>query len=389
MENESNQTLTDVDDCMVHAKSTNGSSSSSSSSFLIRDILANNNKNQTINTHMIQQPQQYKRDQLFNWLLSSNQQQQQQQQQQLQQQLTLTDGYNQWIRRSFQRFYQNLCYYALQQKMVNTTTDGQISSSSSSSSSSSISCQPCNSKLQQKSLVKSKTEMAIISTKAKSKNLKRINNKSKPSLIRGRTTAISKSYRMKNECAKTTTAMVKSSDFDDDNNNGKRDDKLTSLEMIINMSNDIIQQQQQQQDSNCPLKLLCSSDSNIDQDPDMAITSSINCSRQKYRKIRRNRTVFTELQLMGLERRFDSQKYLSTPDRTDLARALGLTQLQVKTWYQNRRMKWKKQVMQNGCPFPPTKPKGRPKKDSIPTYGLEFTKSILCPIITNVDDDAI
>ena len=52
------------------------------------------------------------------------------------------------------------------------------------------------------------------------------------------------------------------------------------------------------------------------------------------RKIRRNRTVFTELQLMGLERRFDSQKYLSTPDRADLARVLGLTQLQVKTWYQ-------------------------------------------------------
>lgn len=54
------------------------------------------------------------------------------------------------------------------------------------------------------------------------------------------------------------------------------------------------------------------------------------------RKIRRNRTVFTELQLMGLERRFDSQKYLSTPDRADLARVLGLTQLQVKTWYQVR-----------------------------------------------------
>ncbi|KAH9407778.1 hypothetical protein TYRP_012601 [Tyrophagus putrescentiae] len=92
-------------------------------------------------------------------------------------------------------------------------------------------------------------------------------------------------------------------------------------------------------------------------------------AKSKCKKLRRNRTVFTELQLMGLERRFDSQKYLSTPDRADLARALGLTQLQVKTWYQNRRMKWKKQarVMQQGCPYPPTKPKGRPKKDSIPT----------------------
>nr|XP_039253074.1 brain-specific homeobox protein homolog [Styela clava] len=62
------------------------------------------------------------------------------------------------------------------------------------------------------------------------------------------------------------------------------------------------------------------------------------------RKCRRSRTVFSELQLMALEERFKQQKYLSTPDRMELAEALGLTQLQVKTWYQNRRMKWKKQV---------------------------------------------
>ena len=64
----------------------------------------------------------------------------------------------------------------------------------------------------------------------------------------------------------------------------------------------------------------------------------------KPKKCRRSRTVFTDLQLMGLEKRFESQKYLSTPDRVEVAETLGLTQLQVKTWYQNRRMKWKKQV---------------------------------------------
>ncbi|CAH1796149.1 unnamed protein product [Owenia fusiformis] len=82
------------------------------------------------------------------------------------------------------------------------------------------------------------------------------------------------------------------------------------------------------------------------------------------KKCRRSRTVFTELQLMGLEKKFDDQKYLSTPDRVDLADSLGLSQIQVKTWYQNRRMKWKKHVMQNGGTDPPTKPKGRPKKNA-------------------------
>ncbi|KAJ8316156.1 hypothetical protein KUTeg_006170 [Tegillarca granosa] len=64
----------------------------------------------------------------------------------------------------------------------------------------------------------------------------------------------------------------------------------------------------------------------------------------KPKKCRRSRTVFTELQLVGLEKKFETHKYLSTPDRMELAEMLGLTQVQVKTWYQNRRMKWKKQV---------------------------------------------
>ncbi|XP_030007170.1 homeobox protein BarH-like 2 [Sphaeramia orbicularis] len=89
-------------------------------------------------------------------------------------------------------------------------------------------------------------------------------------------------------------------------------------------------------------------------------------STPRLKKPRRSRTIFTELQLMGLEKKFQKQKYLSTPDRLDLAQSLGLTQLQVKTWYQNRRMKWKKMVLKGGHEAP-TKPKGRPKKNSIPT----------------------
>lgn len=85
-------------------------------------------------------------------------------------------------------------------------------------------------------------------------------------------------------------------------------------------------------------------------------------SAAKHRKCRRSRTVFTESQLLGLEKKFEVQKYLSTPDRVDLAGVLGLNQLQVKTWYQNRRMKWKKEALQNGDVDLPTKSKGRPRR---------------------------
>ncbi|XP_061434561.1 H2.0-like homeobox protein isoform X2 [Lethenteron reissneri] len=54
-----------------------------------------------------------------------------------------------------------------------------------------------------------------------------------------------------------------------------------------------------------------------------------------------SRAVFSSLQRKGLEKRFQVQKYVTKPDRRQLAAMLGLTDAQVKVWFQNRRMKWR------------------------------------------------
>lgn len=58
---------------------------------------------------------------------------------------------------------------------------------------------------------------------------------------------------------------------------------------------------------------------------------------------KRSRAAFSHAQVFELERRFNHQRYLSGPERADLAASLKLTETQVKIWFQNRRTKWKKQ----------------------------------------------
>ncbi|XP_072294928.1 barH-like 2 homeobox protein isoform X1 [Eucyclogobius newberryi] len=77
---------------------------------------------------------------------------------------------------------------------------------------------------------------------------------------------------------------------------------------------------------------------------DREISSSRDSPPSRSKKPRKARTAFTDHQLNQLERSFERQKYLSVQDRMDLAAALNLTDTQVKTWYQNRRTKWKRQT---------------------------------------------
>ncbi|XP_067995340.1 homeobox protein vex1-like [Melanerpes formicivorus] len=58
----------------------------------------------------------------------------------------------------------------------------------------------------------------------------------------------------------------------------------------------------------------------------------------------RPRTKFSAAQLQELERSFREQRYIGTSEKRRLAAVLNLSQSQIKTWFQNRRMKFKRQT---------------------------------------------
>ncbi|KAM4677978.1 homeobox protein Nkx-2.6 [Discoglossus pictus] len=80
--------------------------------------------------------------------------------------------------------------------------------------------------------------------------------------------------------------------------------------------------------------------------------------RPQPRQRRKPRVLFSQVQVYELERRFKQQRYLSAPEREQLATHLKLTSTQVKIWFQNRRYKCKRQKQDRtlelaGHPLPP------------------------------------
>ncbi|XP_053167107.1 homeobox protein Nkx-2.8 [Hemicordylus capensis] len=73
-----------------------------------------------------------------------------------------------------------------------------------------------------------------------------------------------------------------------------------------------------------------------------ASAQAVEEEEEEEEKKKKRRVLFSKAQTLALERRFRQQRYLSAPEREQLAHLLHLTPTQVKIWFQNHRYKTKR-----------------------------------------------
>ena len=92
--------------------------------------------------------------------------------------------------------------------------------------------------------------------------------------------------------------------------------------------------------------------------------------------------VFAQQQRRGLKKRFQVTKYVTKRERLQIGAMLGLSETQVKVWFQNRRTKWRheaakkekkeeKQDEQTSLETNNCVPKGEVKNEKEKEYGCD------------------
>ncbi|XP_035902017.1 muscle-specific homeobox protein tinman isoform X1 [Anopheles stephensi] len=117
-------------------------------------------------------------------------------------------------------------------------------------------------------------------------------------------------------------------------------------ESFSSVSTCVTSEHVQELDSLCQLNNNANTEEDIMQkECSTQLVTSSRCELRKNGKLRakrKPRILFSQGQVLELERRFRQQRYLSAPERETLASILKLTPTQVKIWFQNRRYKSKR-----------------------------------------------